>query len=461
MTEHNRFVIRKATGDVEFASEQEILDQLNRGQARAGDFLFDRTGAAWSRLGEHPLSEKMFAEKPPQPPERRLVYIRSPGNEGLIVGPFSLKELKARARDYCGLHWVWVDGDKEWRQWKTVKPLADLLVVVPVEPPAASADSSLLPAEPSALELKENSNPSIILEGEESSSIASTKKTLSSGAIADEPHIEREEATLAISTLGLAMKEEMTAPNLRRPPPPIPTIKTAPEPKVAAPLPVLELPEAQTKDQSPGPVDSVAAKALEESFDGITAELSNDPVWLVKMGNSDAVAGPFRFLEVVKFLEQGKINKNDKISRSGSNRFVKILQQYEFNVKFSVEQVMEKGVERQKIFIRRRHPRVPYITDLQILSKHGQQVGSCVNISAGGILIEVPKTDFNLGEIIEVKVLPALIPRSVSCRAQIIGKVPKIPPGYALKFEDLKAEDKEAIEHFIQDYLRREQGFKS
>ena len=46
-------------------------------------------------------------------------------------------------------------------------------------------------------------------------------------------------------------------------------------------------------------------------------------------------------------------------------------------------------------------------------------------------------------------------------KALIIGKIPKIPPGYALKFEDLKKEDKEAIEFFVQESLKREMSKKN
>ena len=70
-------------------------------------------------------------------------------------------------------------------------------------------------------------------------------------------------------------------------------------------------------------------------------------------------------------------------------------------------------------------------------------------------------TDGRRGEIIELKILPALIPKPISCKALVIGKIPKIPPGFALKFEDLKAEDKEAIEFFVQESLKRESAKKN
>ncbi len=75
--------------------------------------------------------------------------------------------------------------------------------------------------------------------------------------------------------------------------------------------------------------------------------------------------------------------------------------------------------------------------------------------------MEVPKAEFNLGEIIEVKILPGHITKPISCKALIIGKIPKAPPGYALKFEDLKPEDKEAIEFYVQETLKRDLSKKT
>ena len=89
-----------------------------------------------------------------------------------------------------------------------------------------------------------------------------------------------------------------------------------------------------------------------------------------------AIRTTFRFLDVMKFLEEGRINKIDKISRIGTNRFVKIQQQYEFNVKYSIESVVEHGVEKQKILIKRRHPRVPYFTGVQVLTKGGMMAAN-------------------------------------------------------------------------------------
>jgi hypothetical protein len=53
--------------------------------------------------------------------------------------------------------------------------------------------------------------------------------------------------------------------------------------------------------------------------------------------------------------------------------------------------------------------------------------------------------------------LPALLQQAISCDTLVIGKVPKIPPGYALKFKDLKVSDKEVIDFFVQEALKKEQ----
>jgi hypothetical protein len=40
----------------------------------------------------------------------------------------------------------------------------------------------------------------------------------------------------------------------------------------------------------------------------------------------------------------------------------------------------------------------------------------------------------------------------------VTSKVPKIPPGFSLEFVDLKPDDKDAIERFVQDAMKKEQA---
>lgn len=465
MSEGKRFLLRRATGDLRGEVEQEVRDWLLKGLGKAGDFLFDAASAKWTRLGEHPAVSSVFS-RPSLSIERRVIYFVPPG-EGMPVpqGPFSIKEIqqKLQARDLSESTWVFVEGDKEWRQVKAVKALLVMLPVLPTDPPemeAASAQAAIESPEGLPVDsLNKQTNPSIVIDLE----------TTGDHAPSGTHEFEREDRTLAISALGLntggpavpppGLKPLPKAPSAPVPPPPAPPTPVAAAPAAPPPLaaPVPAVPPA-----TPATVKTAAPKDKDTgSFDGITAEIPTDPIWLVKPANTEAVSGPFRFLEVMKFLEEGKITKNDKISRVGANRFVRIQQQYEFNVKYSIETVVEGGVEKQKIFIRRRHPRVPYITGIQVMSRHGLLPGTCVNISAGGILMEMPKAEFNLGDIVELKILPGLIPRAISCKSLVIGRIPKIPPGFALKFEDLKQEDKEAIEHFVAEALKREMAKNS
>ncbi|MGZ3712764.1 MAG: PilZ domain-containing protein, partial [Bdellovibrionota bacterium] len=273
----------------------------------------------------------------------------------------------------------------------------------------------------------------------------------------ENPEVDREDPTMSFSALGLSLENVDVPPPKAEPPaglavPPVARPSVPPQPNSSPP------PKPAASPAVPPPRVSLNTLAEKDTgtFDGITAQVPMDPIWLVKRGNLETVAGPFRFLEVIKLLEEGKLNKNDKISREGTNRFVKIQQQYEFNVKFVVETVVESGVERQRIVIKRRHPRVSYMTEVQIAAKGGNYVAACVNISAGGILIEMSKGEFALGEIIDIKMMPSLISKMIACKSMVIGKIPKIPPGFALKFENLKPEDKEAIEFFVNESLKRE-----
>jgi hypothetical protein len=510
MSDGKNFLLRKSTGDQMAGSEQELRDLFQRGQCKAADSVFDFSTQKWCRVGEHPALAALLGTKPGTLPEKRLVYYMLPGSVPMPQGPFSTKEFQLKAqqsREICATTWVFIDGDKEWRQVRAVKVLADMLPALPTDLPAGPAKPASAPAAPSpfALDLStpppaapskpaaapaisstgldepsSQTNPSIridmdALEEEPPRappSAASAPPAFKPGmavpsAPAEAPPIdddfpEREEATMAISTLGLASSDKPAAPEApARRPAPLPGLPPAPGSVPPAAPPRAPQPIKGTNPSIPGitlgnmPPNNPPPAKSGDDFDGITAEIPMEPIWLVKPGTSEAVSGPFRFLEIVKFLEEGRLTKNDKISKVGTNRFVKILQQYEFNVKYSVETVIEHGMEKQKILIKRRHPRVPYLTDVQVVGRQGTFTGSCVNISMGGILLET-KMDLALGEMLEIKLLPGLINRAISCKALVIGKIPKIPPGFALKFEDMKNEDKEAIEFFVQEMLKRE-----
>lgn|GEM_PF-5099729 len=490
------FLLRKSTGDQPI-SESELRESFQKGQCKAADFVFDFTTQQWTRIGDHPAMALSFAEKPIQAPDRRVIYFLGPGGSAASPqGPFSTKEIQQRAqlREICSSTWVFVEGDKEWRQIRNVKILHDMLPALPADKPAVPPTSSLVQdAEPPLFNPgfssdatqatdasfplvdspKNVTNPSISIDlGMGGASNPSLKAPAIDSAPppftppatnTDEPQIEEEEEpTLALDVMGLDLHSESVTPPPGPPKmtkPGIASLPSAAGAKPAAPPPAAA--SATLSIETPPGGTPKPKKSADSDFDGIVAEIPMDPVWLVKTGTSETVSGPFRFLEVVKFLEEGKLNRSDKISRQGTKSFVKIQQQYEFNVKFSLETVIENGQEKQKILIRRRHPRVPYMTGVQIVSKYGLLAGQCVNISAGGILMEVPKAEFNLGEIIEVKILPGLIAKSISCKSLIIGKIPKAPPGYALKFEDLKPDDKEAIEYYVQETLKREMSKKN
>jgi hypothetical protein len=445
-----KFLLRKSTGDQLISAETELRDILFKGQCQPSDFLYEFLPGRWWRVGDHPAVGDLFTEKPKQNPERRVIYFVSPDlGSALPQGPFSTGEFQVRAenREICALTWVFVEGDKEWRQVKQVKILYDLLPGFPEDVPQVPAPDS------SAKPLASAAKPTPVVAAPTGRTVTFPEQENPSN-----PSIQIELGSGKFEAKKMGGADAPTSPTLVPPAAPLgmPHLPARPPsiPPRAVTAPTLSLADREAA--------MLRSKAMDtDSFDGIVAQISMEPIWLIKRANSETVSGPFRFLEVVEFLSQGKLTKSDKISRTGTKAFVKIQQQYEFNVKYSIETVKENGQEKQKIMIRRRHPRVPYITGVQIVSKHGLLVGQCVNISAGGILMEVPKAEFNLGEIIEVKIMPGPIAKSISCRSLVIGKIPKIPPAYAMKFEDLRLDDKEAIETYVQETLKREMSKKT
>ena len=287
--------------------------------------------------------------------------------------------------------------------------------------------------------------------------------------------IPDEEQTKAVSKLGLAQKltPEPDFQQHKRtssgfvPAPSLGGEAPVPPGRPAAPVP----PPARagnTKPKVPFPPGATAptmvpplapAGAIDDSGDeGIVVEIPQGPIWLIKQERSERVTGPYSFQQVIDLLRTGQITKEDKISKQGTNRFAKIAQQYEFNVKYSVETVVEDGVERQKILIKRRHPRAAYMTDVHVMKVGRKWLGKCVNVSAGGILLESGDLEAALGDTVMIEIMPGAISRKISVSALVIGRIPKKPPGFALRFVDLKTEDKEAIEYFVMESLKKEKA---
>jgi hypothetical protein len=469
MMEQPKFLLRKVTGDQAVGSETDLREWFQKGQCKPADLLFDFSASRWFRAGDHPSLAGTFSTKPSQIPERKLIYYMAPGAGGIAQGPFSTKEIQSRvqAKEICESTWIFVEGDKEWRQLRNVKILFEMLPALPADVPSAPAEP---PSAAMEMNVVQDPDPLSLTKALDGLELRAEKGDQSSPSILldTEPSVEREDATKAFSTLGLSLDPMSPLPVAPPPmaPPPISVPPLAPPSGSPPPFEMRETPPpappaapkqpAVAQADLPPDARKQSSEHDTDSFDGLTAEIPADPIWMVKRGTAEVVAGPFKFLDVVKFLQEGKLNKNDKISRVGTNRFVKIQHQYEFNVKFTIEVVVENGVEKQKILIKRRHPRVSYITDVQVATKNGSLACRCVNISAGGILAENVKADFALGDILDIKVLPGLINRPIVCKALIIGKIPKTPPAYALKFESLKPEDKEAIEYFVSESLKRE-----
>ena len=475
MAGSGKILLRNGKGDIVAQSPDELLNWYQKGSALAGDFIFDFESQKWSRLAEHAIFSRFFVSKPSATTEKRVIYFLNPGVTPEPVGPLSVREIqeKVKKQELSDSSWLLVEGDKEWRQVKSLKALAELLPALPGSPPL----NSVTHPRP---ELHQTETTDVVLDLD-GAAPAIAESSFPIEQKPDEPELvaghasaasdfgdDSYEPTKAFSVLGLSLEEQKAeGGGISRQPgtlPPKPAVPMHHKPDALG-AQNITAPNLPGRGSSPMAREEIPSEklALESSgnagaFDGVTAEIPTDPIWLVKQANSEAVSGPFRFLQIVKFLEQGKLTKNDKISKVGTNRFIKILQQYEFNVSYSLENVVEDGIEKQKIFIRRRHPRVPYITGVQIASKNGLIAGSCVNVSAGGILVEVPKADMALGDILDIKILPGLIPRTITCKMLLIGKIPKVPPGLAFKFEMLKPEDKEAIEHFVHEALRREMG---
>lgn len=565
----NRFLVRSAAGDHLAQSEAEILDWLTHGHCGSGDFVYSERDGSWRAVCELPLIAPLFAIKPAVKLEKPVITVYRLGQgKSFQSGPFTLSTVLEMLHkgELCASSWIFVEGDREWRQVRQVKILrealpqaprdtpnftlreattlhghtskrsADVSEGLPLAPPQVLEDLSIdalqvgvnentakiippvemvfapapesasqaelsvpdrptatatltaaLPMNDSAPEAEPPPPPKVEFvpipnfsgTGVDSSEVTgsnasaavspsfeefnkeefsvqlATRVSTPSLAVAPPPappplsaednnvfleEVPLEEQTKAVSKLGLALPPTETSATAFPPPPPPRTGKT----------------QVTTLPPPPKMVPRIPAK--EEQFDGLTVEISAEPIWMVKSEKSDRITGPYTFQQVLDLLRTGRLTKEDKVSKGNSHRFNKISQQFEFNVNFSIERVVEGGVEREKIVVKRRHPRVAYITDVH-LSKIGKSwLATCVNMSAGGILLEGPDMELNLGDVVELVIMPALIPRKICVSAQLIGKISKRPAGYAFRFTNLDREDKEEIEHFVLEALKKEKA---
>lgn len=524
-----KFLVRTPSGEVSFETEEKLREAFLAGQVKGGWLVQFWADKSWRYVCDVPMIAAFFSQAPGSTViEPRNVHVYVPGPQGYQAGPFSLSEMKSRVSrgEISPSNWVFMEGDSEWRQVKSVDGLremisplpnqsrgpglaegitgsgAESITAVPVAggeeggiPLGAAQDTPLGSVEGSSEAPEPQTNPSIKLDLQEAMSLEAAGQPLVPAAIppaatdvafdlptpkapdvsfapmpaaaaagavgtneaaGSKDGVDVESPTMAINIHGLNL-----ATGAAKAPPPKPGVAAAsPAPAKPAPPKPAAPPAASTAGSAVPAAPTASGLKEESTFEGIVAEVPMDPIWLVKQGTSETASGPYRFLDVVKFLKEGKLNKNDKISRAGTNRYQKISQQYEFSVAYSVETVVRGGVETQRIVIRRRHPRVAYMANVQIIK--GQQVaaGTCVNISAGGVLVEVPKMELAVGDKLVLRLLPAVIQRPIQCSVTVMGKVPKIPPGYSLQFDDLKKEDKEAIEFFVGEALKKEQASK-
>ncbi len=492
----------------------EVLQWLKNRRCECGDAVYLESKEKWATVSDIGMIASLFQEKPQLEREKPLITVyRLGAGRSLQEGPFTLSATTEMVRQgtLSPASWVFFEGELEWRQVKAVEILSQALPPLPREAPDFSTpkETAVPDATPSAVPgamseaaapdpVPDIATPGAVPEAvapdpvpdiaapgtvptEEALSIGVTSPPTPPAPLVTESlaqdqslgdgvdYIPREEQTMAFSILGLsALKEEegLDAP-------PAPPVSAQVAEASSAPLPAS--PEAAPSPAAPSPAAPTPAvptaptamstemvnsgeKATEEDSDDMAIEISSDPTWYVKQESSGRLSGPFTFQEVVGMLQGGSLSKDDKIAKVGSDRFNKIEQQYEFNAKYSIETVVENGVERQKILIRRRHPRATYMTDAQI-SLNGQVFhAKCVNISAGGVLLETANLDVSLNDQLELTLMPGAITKQIQTTALVIGKIPKNPPGFALKFVNLSIEDKEAIQSYVMETLKRQQA---
>lgn len=154
---------------------------------------------------------------------------------------------------------------------------------------------------------------------------------------------------------------------------------------------------SQRADQIPAYELAAQTSTFQSSISSIQArpQIASEEWFVLKDSNKH---GPFRFLELVKMLQEKALFEYDFVWNSGLATWRPVAEVKEFEAEKirSLRESSEKEV--QDIFYRRRYARVSYGASLLVHNSKKVWKGRGLELSSGGAGIVVENSDFNPGQ---------------------------------------------------------------
>lgn len=180
--------------------------------------------------------------------------------------------------------------------------------------------------------------------------------------------------------------------------------------------------------------------------------ISNDPIWFVKKYDEEEVNGPFRYLEVIRMLQNQQIDEQDQVKKTGWV-WKTVNEVQEFRPSF-IRHIMEKDVNAQEVLVKRQHPRSSYMSPAIIRYNGIELKGTCTTISIGGCFVEVRNlSHLKIGETVDLEILPGEVPLPIHAQARVASIIERQPKGVGLEFTQINSSLQEKIEEFVTKFL--------
>lgn len=176
--------------------------------------------------------------------------------------------------------------------------------------------------------------------------------------------------------------------------------------------------------------------------------ISNESIWFLYKDKSKF--GPYRYLEIVSLIQKNAFTPDDFVWKPGMSDWERIRLTSDFSDEILKKLSHMKNYSAEKIFLKRRFPRVPYDTEVIIHDDQCVVFGSARKLSEGGAFLEVKKPSHTKGDRLKVHFTPGGVDVPFNCIAEVISVSKTKPVGYSVKFIYLEEADRKRIAQFAE-----------
>lgn len=234
---------------------------------------------------------------------------------------------------------------------------------------------------------------------------------------------------------------------------------------------------AMTAETSPttstGKGDRVENEALARAFTGQAEEVPTETPsqmaaeaasaeWFVQKGNHRY--GPFSYMGLVKALQEKSIYEFDFVWKSGMERWVRLAEHEDFRAE-KIRGLRDKVKESSGVFFHRRHPRIPFDSEVIVHDNRSVWMGRAYEGSVGGSGLVIENATLVPGQVILLHFAAREGLPAFNALCEIVSKKyvkeirdPKAPVSYSVRFLKMDAGAEPAVQEYFRTRAPNEVG---